>query len=101
LIRKNEKVFRIQAKNHEQEFAFDALLDPKISLVALTGKAGTGKTLLALAAALKQKDQFEEILVARPAVEMSDKTLGFLPGDKDEKTIKKIIPMTIDAINVI
>lgn len=92
-IRKNEKVFRIQAKNHEQEFAFDALLDPKISLVALTGKAGTGKTLLALAAALKQKDQFEEILVARPAVEMSDKTLGFLPGDKDEKIDPYMLPI--------
>ena len=92
-IRKNEKVFRIQAKNHEQEFAFDALLDPKISLVALTGKAGTGKTLLALAAALKQKEQFEEILVARPAVEMSDKTLGFLPGDKDEKIDPYMMPI--------
>ena len=92
-IRKNEKVFRIQAKNHEQEFAFDALLDPKISLVALTGKAGTGKTLLALAAALKQKDQFEEILVARPAVEMSDKTLGFLPGDKKEKIDPYMMPI--------
>lgn len=92
-LRKNEKVFGIQAKNHEQEFAFDALLGPKISLVALTGKAGTGKTLLALAAALKQKDQFEEILVARPAVEMSDKTLGFLPGDKDEKIDPYMMPI--------
>jgi hypothetical protein len=92
-LRKNEKVFGIQAKNHEQEFAFDALLDPKISLVALTGKAGTGKTLLALAAALKQKDQFEEILVARSAVEMSDKTLGFLPGDKDEKIDPYMMPI--------
>lgn len=92
-LRKNEKVFGIQAKNHEQEFAFDALLAPKISLVALTGKAGTGKTLLALAAALKQKDQFEEILVARPAVEMSDKTLGFLPGDKDEKIDPYMMPI--------
>lgn len=92
-LRKNEKVFGIQAKNHEQEFAFDALLDPKISLVALTGKAGTGKTLLALAAGLKQKEQFEEILVARPAVEMSDKTLGFLPGDKDEKIDPYMMPI--------
>lgn len=92
-LRKNEKVFGIQAKNHEQEFAFDALLDPEISLVALTGKAGTGKTLLALAAALKQKEQFEEILVARPAVEMSDKTLGFLPGDKDEKIDPYMMPI--------
>ena len=92
-IRKNEKVFGIQAKNHEQEFAFDALLDPQISLIALTGKAGTGKTLLAIAAALKQKEQFEGILVARPAVEMSDKTLGFLPGDKDEKIDPYMMPI--------
>ena len=54
-IRPNHPVFGIKAKNPEQEFALDALLSPDISLVALTGKAGTGKTLLALAAALEQK----------------------------------------------
>ena len=54
-IRPNHSVFGIKAKNPEQEFALDALLSPEISLVALTGKAGTGKTLLALAAALEQK----------------------------------------------
>lgn len=84
-IRPNHPVFGIKAKNPEQEFALDALLSPEISLVALTGKAGTGKTLLALAAALEQKKDFDEIIVARPAIELSDKTLGFLPGDMNEK----------------
>lgn len=88
-----QRVCGIEAKNHEQCFAFDALLDPSINLVALTGKAGTGKTILALAAALKQKEQFEEILVARPAVEMSDKTLGFLPGGKEDKIDPYMMPI--------
>lgn len=93
LYKEKGKVMGISARNHEQSFALDALLDPDISLVALTGKAGTGKTLLALATALKQKEQFEEILVARPAMEMSDKTLGFLPGDKDEKIDPYMMPI--------
>ena len=92
-IRPNHSVFGIKAKNPEQEFALDALLSPDISLVALTGKAGTGKTLLALAAALEQKKEFEEILVARPAIELSDKTLGFLPGDMNEKIDPYMLPI--------
>ena len=92
-IRPNHSVFGIKAKNPEQEFALDALLSPDISLVTLTGKAGTGKTLLALAAALEQKKEFEEILVARPAIELSDKTLGFLPGDMNEKIDPYMLPI--------
>ena len=92
-IRPNHSVFGIKAKNPEQEFALDALLSPDISLVALTGKAGTGKTLLALAAALEQKKEFEEILVARPAIELSDKTLSFLPGDMNEKIDPYMLPI--------
>lgn len=92
-IRPNHSVSGIKAKNPEQEFALDALLSPDISLVALTGKAGTGKTLLALAAALEQKKEFEEILVARPAIELSDKTLGFLPGDMNEKIDPYMLPI--------
>ena len=80
-----ESVSGIEAKNNEQRFCFDALLDHSIRLVAITGNAGTGKTILSLAAALDQKDQYEEILVARPAVEMSNKTLGYLPGKLDGK----------------
>lgn len=80
-----ESVSGIEAKNNEQRFCFDALLDDNIPLVAITGNAGTGKTLISLAAALKQKDPYEEILVARPAIEMSNKTLGYLPGKLDGK----------------
>ena len=80
-----ESVSGIEAKNNEQRFCFDALLDDNIRLVAITGNAGTGKTLISLAAALDQKDTYEEILVARPAIEMSNKTLGFLPGKLDGK----------------
>lgn len=86
-IRKNEEVFGIIAKNVEQQFALHALLDPRIPIVALTGAAGTGKTLLALAAALKMLNscQYENAKLARPMVELSDKTMGFLPGTVEEK----------------
>lgn len=81
----NANISGITPRNTEQLCLMDALLDEHIQLVAATGKAGTGKTLLALAAALKQKDLYEEVLVARPIVEMSDKTFGFLPGGIEEK----------------
>lgn len=86
-IRKNDEVFSINAKNVEQQFALHALLDPRIPIVALTGAAGTGKTLLALAAALKmlKSCQYENAKLARPMVELSDKTMGFLPGTVEEK----------------
>lgn len=73
-------------KNAEQAFAVDALLNPNIQLVAISGKAGTGKTLLALASALQQNKQYEFIYLARPIVPaLSSKDLGFLPGDVNEK----------------
>ena len=86
-IRKNDEVFSIKARNVEQRFALHALLDPGIPIVALTGAAGTGKTLLALAAALKmiESDLYENAKLARPMVELSDKTMGFLPGTVEEK----------------
>ena len=86
-IRKNDEVFSIKARNVEQQFALHALLDPEIPIVALTGAAGTGKTLLALAAALKmlKSCQYENAKLARPMVELSDKTMGFLPGTVEEK----------------
>ena len=55
-------------------------------LVALTGKAGTGKTLLALAAALGKLTDYKQILLARPVVALSNKDIGFLPGDAQEKS---------------
>ncbi len=75
----------IQPRNAEQFFALRALLDESIKLVTLTGQAGSGKTLLALAAAIECRDQFDKILIARPVVPLSNRDLGFLPGDVDAK----------------
>ena len=80
-----EFVYGIKPKNAEQAFAFHALLNPEIQLVALQGVAGTGKTLLALAAALEQEKKFNQIILARPIVPLSNKEIGFLPGDANDK----------------
>lgn len=77
--------YGIKPRNAEQTFSLDALFNPEIKLVALTGKAGTGKTLLALAAALEQHKSFGQILLARPIVALSNRDLGYLPGDAQEK----------------
>jgi PhoH-like ATPase len=81
------KLGRIQSRNREQTFALDLLLDPEIQLITLVGKAGTGKTLLALAAGLHQvadERLYERLLVTRPVISLG-KEIGFLPGDLDEK----------------
>lgn len=78
-------VYGIKAKNAEQAFATHALLNPNIKLVALQGVAGTGKTLLALASALEQHNQYQQIILARPIVPLSNKEIGFLPGDANDK----------------
>lgn len=94
-IKKIEKqnCYGIQPRNAEQAFAFEVLTDPDIRLVALTGKAGTGKTLLALASALKQNENYEQILLARPIVALSNKDLGFLPGDEKQKIAPYMQPL--------
>ncbi len=74
--------------------------DPDIKLVGITGKAGTGKTLLALAAALKQSKQYSQILLARPIVSLSNKDLGYLPGDEKQKIAPYMQPL-FDNLNVI
>ncbi len=71
----------IAPRNAEQSFALRALLNDNLKLVSLTGKAGSGKTLLALAAAMECKARYRQILLARPAVPLSNRDLGFLPGD--------------------
>jgi PhoH-like ATPase len=71
----------IAPRNAEQSFALSALLNDNLKLVTLTGKAGSGKTLLALAAALECRSRYRQILLARPAVPLSNRDLGFLPGD--------------------
>lgn len=92
--------FGIQPKNAEQHFALRALLDEKISLVTIAGQAGTGKTLLALAAALEQRSRYQQILLARPIVPLSNRDLGFLPGDIQEKLAPYMQPL-FDNLNVI
>lgn len=101
-IQKIEKKsnFGIHPRNAEQAFAFEVLNDPQIKLVGLTGKAGTGKTLLALAAALNQHGSYDQILLARPIVSLSNKDLGFLPGDEKQKVAPYMQPL-FDNLNVI
>ncbi len=80
-----EFVYGIKPKNAEQAFAFNALLNEKVKLVALQGVAGTGKTLLALASALEQSKSYHQIILARPIVPLSNRDIGYLPGDANDK----------------
>lgn len=87
IIDSREGVWGIKPRNREQHFAFDALLNDRIKLVTLMGKAGTGKTLMALAAGLKRTvldREFRRLVIARPTISMG-KELGFLPGTLEEK----------------
>ncbi len=79
------RTYGIEPRNAEQTFALDALMRPEVQLAALTGKAGTGKTLLALAAALHQRKMYTQIFLARPIVPLANRDLGYLPGDVGEK----------------
>ncbi len=78
-------VSRIIPRNAEQVFALHAILNPEVKLVTLQGVAGTGKTLLALAGAWEQRRNFKQIYLARPIVPLSNKDIGYLPGDIHEK----------------
>jgi PhoH-like ATPase len=86
-LRKVDKniIYGIKPRNAEQTFAVDALTNNDIPLVTLTGKAGTGKTLLALASALHVRKFYRQIFIARPIVPLSNKDIGFLPGDVQSK----------------
>lgn len=75
----------IKPRNAEQTFAMHAVLNPKVSLVSIQGVAGTGKTLLALAAALEQRHNYRQIYLARPIVPLGNKDIGYLPGDIKSK----------------
>jgi PhoH-like ATPase len=90
----------IMPRNAEQSFVFDALMRPEITLVTITGKAGTGKTLLALAAALEQEKQFMQIFLSRPIVPLGNKDLGYLPGNEKQKINPYMQPL-FDNLNVI
>ena len=94
------KIYGIEPRNAEQALALDALMRPEINLISLTGKAGTGKTLLAVAAALQQAGTYEQIFVARPIIPLTNQDLGFLPGDVKEKIGPYMMPL-FDNLGVI
>jgi len=75
----------IRPRNAEQAFAMHAVLNSNVQLVTIMGVAGTGKTLLALASAMEQKSKYRQIFLARPIVPLSNKDIGFLPGDIKSK----------------
>lgn len=102
IIRKVDKnyIYGIKPRNAEQTFAVDALINNDVSLVSLTGKAGTGKTLLALASALHVRKFYRQIFIARPIVPLSNKDIGFLPGDVQSKIEPYMQPLW-DNIRVI
>jgi PhoH-like ATPase len=78
-------IYGVKPRNAEQTFAIHALLNPEIRLVTIQGVAGTGKTLLALASALEQHKSYKQIILARPIVPLSNRDIGYLPGDASEK----------------
>jgi len=86
-------IYGINPRNAEQTFAVNALINPDIRLVSMTGKAGTGKTLLALASALHVKRNYRQIFIARPIVPLSNKDIGFLPGDVESKLAPYMQPL--------
>ena len=92
--------YGIQPRNAEQHFALNALLDDRVKLVTLSGRAGTGKTLLALASALEAHHRYEQILLARPIVPLSNRDLGYLPGDVNAKLEPYMQPL-FDNLKVI
>jgi PhoH-like ATPase len=101
-IQRVEKLsgYGITPRNAEQTFALHALINPNILLVTLSGKAGTGKTLIALAAALEVRKQYHQIYLARPIIPLSNKDLGYLPGDLEAKLDPYMQPL-YDNLSVI
>ena len=96
----NPSAYGINPRNAEQTFALNILLDDRIHLITLSGKAGTGKTLLALASALEKRKKFRKIFLARPIVPLSNRDLGFLPGDIHSKLDPYMQPL-FDNLSVI
>ncbi|MDR2937654.1 MAG: PhoH family protein [Prevotellaceae bacterium] len=94
------RAYGIEPRNAEQTFAMNALMNPNVKLVSLTGIAGTGKTLLALAAALAQEGDYDQILLSRPVIPLQNQDMGFLPGDINEKLTPYMLPL-YDNLSVI
>ena len=97
---KNKVAYGIRPRNDEQKFALDACLNPAIQLVSMTGGAGTGKTLLALAAAIEQAKDFDQIILTRPTIVLGNQDIGFIPGDQKAKMSPFVQPL-MDNLNVI
>ena len=97
---KTRYVYGIKPLNDEQKFAIDACLNPDIKLVSMTGGAGTGKTLIALASALEQAREYDQIILTRPTVGLGNQDIGFLPGDQKSKMSPFVQPL-MDNLNVI
>ena len=97
----NKKIadWKIEARNKEQAFAIDMLLNPNIKIVSLVGRAGSGKTLMAIAAGLQQtiglrsdENHYDRLIVSRP-VQPLGKDIGFLPGTMEEKMLPWLMPI--------
>lgn len=97
---KESNAYGIKPRNVEQKFAMDACMNKNLPLVSLTGGAGTGKTLIALASALEQERDFEQIIISRPTVVLGGQDIGFLPGDQKTKMSPYVQPL-MDNLNVI
>ena len=97
---KKQYAYGISPRNDEQKFAMDACLNKAIRLVSLTGGAGTGKTLIALASALEQEREYDQIILTRPTVILGNQEIGFLPGDEKAKMGPFVQPL-MDNLNVI
>ncbi|MDA8160535.1 MAG: PhoH family protein [Desulfobacteraceae bacterium] len=95
LLSQPESIGRLHARSKEQRMALELLMDPEVELVTLVGQAGTGKTLLAVAAGLESVvnlDRYDRLLVSRPIIPMG-KDIGYLPGGKDEKLASWMQPI--------
>lgn len=92
--------YGIEPRNDEQKFALDACLNQSVRLVSLTGGAGTGKTLIALASALEQAGDYDQIILSRPAIILGNQDIGFLPGDEKTKMGPFVQPL-MDNLSVI
>ena len=90
----------IKPRNHRQFFAMNALLNESIKIVTLEGPAGTGKTLLAIAAAIELQNQYDKIFISRPLVPLNNKDIGYLPGNEKEKVNPYMMPFW-DNLNFI
>tara|TARA_Y100000589_G_C27131733_1_gene620869 strand:- start:864 stop:1598 length:735 start_codon:yes stop_codon:yes gene_type:complete len=96
IVKSNQSIWSTNPRNKEQQFAFDLLMDPRVPVVSLVGKAGSGKTLLALAAGLEQtfgkNALYKKIVVTKP-VEPVGKDIGFLPGSMEDKMLPWLAPI--------